>query len=589
MVRSTLRRVSAGLVPAAAGLLISAAVALAAGELAEKAGTAGCVSETGTGGQCQDGRGLSGAAAMALSPDGENAYAASSGGDGIAVLHRDPATGALAPIVGTAGCVSISGNGGECQSGRGLGAAADVVVSPDGKSVYVAAPADGAVAVFSRSLATGELNQLPGAEGCVSQTGSNGCADGRALDGATSVIVSPDGQNVYVGSATSGGIAIFSRDPSNGAIDQVAGAAGCIDEDGSEGCADGDEQTAGLQGVAISPNGKAVYAAAQTRDAVTVYDRSVATGELIQKAGAAGCIDETGAGGCQDGVALLGADSIALSPDGENVYVAAKLSDAIAIFDRNPATNELTQKAGTAGCVNETGANGCQDGVALDEVSSVAVLPGGGAVYGAARLSSALTIFARNPADGALTQRPGTAGCISESGTGGACQDGRALATANQVTTSADGSHVYAAAVGSSAVSVFNVNASPHEEGPAEEKPPAGETPPVTVPMIAPSTTQGAAPPGLTAPRVRKEKGPKAIVSIRKAKAIVSFTFSSSPVGATFQCKLDKGLFKSCRSPLSVRAGVGKHTLTVRAVSSAGASAPATYSFTVRKRKSEKK
>jgi DNA-binding beta-propeller fold protein YncE len=527
-VRSPLWRRGAALALLGASLLASAAVALAAAGLTQKAGIAGCVSETGTGGVCQDGRGLAGVAAVALSPDGENAYAASSSGDGIAVLYRDHVTGVLSPLFGTAGCVSVSGNGGECQSGRALGGADDVAVSPDGKSVYVAAPAEDGVVVFSRSLATGELSQLPGAEGCVSQTGSSGCADGRALDGATSVIVSPDGQNVYVGSAGSGSIATFGRNASSGAIDQVADAAGCILEDGAEGCADGDEQTAGLQGLAISPDGKAVYAAAQARDAVTVYDRSLATGELTQKAGAAGCISETGAGGCQDGVAL-------------------------------------------------------------DEVSSVAVLPGGGAVYAAARLSSALTVFARSSGDGALTQMPGAAGCVSESGTGGACQDGRALATVSQVTTSAGGSQVYAAAAGSSAVSVFDVGISPNEEGPAGEEPPLEEGSPIEQPAAAAPLAQGTAPSGASAPGVRKEKGPRAIVLTRKAKAVVKFAFSSSPAGATLQCQLDNGRFKACKSPLSVTVGVGKHAMAVRAVNSAGASAPATYSFTVKKQRPKKR
>ena len=54
-----------------------------------------------------------------------------------------------------------------------------------------------------------------------------------------------------------------------------------------------------------------------------------------------------------------------VSPDGKSVYVASESSGAVAVFDR-AADGALTQKAGTAGCVSETGSGGvCADGTAL--------------------------------------------------------------------------------------------------------------------------------------------------------------------------------------------------------------------------------
>ena len=48
---------------------------------------------------------------------------------------------------------------------------------------------------------------------CVSETGTAGlCVDGTALDGATGVIVSPDGASVYAASETSRSVSIFSQD-----------------------------------------------------------------------------------------------------------------------------------------------------------------------------------------------------------------------------------------------------------------------------------------------------------------------------------------------------------------------------------------
>jgi DNA-binding beta-propeller fold protein YncE len=67
----------------------------------------------------------------------------------------------------------------------------------------------------------------------------------------------------------------------------------------------------------------------------SVFDRDPATGELTQKAATLGCISETGTGGaCQKGRGLKEAEGVAVSPDGKNVYVASSGSGAVAIFDR---------------------------------------------------------------------------------------------------------------------------------------------------------------------------------------------------------------------------------------------------------------
>ena len=59
----------------------------------------------------------------------------------------------------------------------------------------------------------GALSQLGGTSGCVSEDGWGGeCADGKALDSAGAVAVSPDGRNVYVASFLSDAVAAFDRD-----------------------------------------------------------------------------------------------------------------------------------------------------------------------------------------------------------------------------------------------------------------------------------------------------------------------------------------------------------------------------------------
>ncbi|MFN8111756.1 MAG: beta-propeller fold lactonase family protein [Solirubrobacterales bacterium] len=130
-----------------------------------------------------------------------------------------------------------------------------------------------------------------------------------------------------------------------------------------------------------------------------------------------------------------------MSPDGKSVYVASQDSNAVAIFDRDPMTGKLTQKPGTDGCISETGSGGaCTDGTALAYARSVTISPDGKNAYVASlAITNAVAIFDRDPTTGKLTQKPGTDGCISETGSGGACTDGRALIGADSITLSPTG------------------------------------------------------------------------------------------------------------------------------------------------------
>jgi DNA-binding beta-propeller fold protein YncE len=201
-------------------------------------------------------------------------------------------------------------------------------------------------AATASATAAPPLVQVPGTA-CVSDSGTSGaCADGRSLTNPGAVVVSADGRNVYVTSLTggSGSVATFDRHPGTGALTQKAGLAGCMSDTGSSGSCVNGVSFDDVVDAAISPDGRTLYLAAQTSDAVAVLDRDPTNGTLTQKAGAAGCVNEIPAEGCADGLALDGANAIAVSPDGRNVYVTATGSDSIAIFDRDIATGALTQK-----------------------------------------------------------------------------------------------------------------------------------------------------------------------------------------------------------------------------------------------------
>ena len=168
--------------------------------------------------------------------------------------------------------------------------------------------------------------------------------------------------------------------------------------------------------------------------AVGVAEAAAGTGKLIQKPREAGCLSLIGF--CTPAIALDGAAEITVSPDGQSAYVAARSSDAVVAFDR-AGDGTLIQKKGPAVRLSETGAGRCRDGTALVAPSSVAVSPDGKSAYVASQFSHAVAVFDRRR-NGRLDQKPGAAGCISDTGAG-VCADGTALDQAVSVTVSPDG------------------------------------------------------------------------------------------------------------------------------------------------------
>ena len=152
--------------------------------LARKPGTAGCISETGTGAACTDGAGLDGAVSVIVSSDGENAYVASIytvGGlpmGAVAVFDRDLAGGALTQKPGAGACVMGAGFPGECTAVTALSAASSISISPDGRNLYAASQVSDAVAIFDRDESGGALTQKPGLAGCISGQRAEGSVRG---------------------------------------------------------------------------------------------------------------------------------------------------------------------------------------------------------------------------------------------------------------------------------------------------------------------------------------------------------------------------------------------------------------------------
>jgi DNA-binding beta-propeller fold protein YncE len=421
-------------------LIVSAAALAVTGDLTQPAGTAGCISETGAG-PCADGHGLNLPADVAVSPDGKSIYVASFDSDAVARFNRNTTTGAISQPAGAAGCVSETGAG-PCADGHGLRGAATVAVSPDGENVYVASLDSYAVVRFDRDTTTGAITQPAGTAGCISDTGAGPCTDGHALGGPRlGVSITADGKNVYVASAESDAVARLTRNTTSGALTQPAGTAGCISETGAGPCGDGHGLGVPLR-VALSPDDRNIYVTSGDPSAIARLNRNTTTGAITQPTGTAGCVSRppVGAEPCADGHAIGSPQEAVVSPDGRSVYVSA---GTLARFVRDTTTGAITQPAGTAGCISEDGSGPCADGHAISGTLGIGLSPDGRNIYVASASSGAVARVNRNTTTGAITQPAGTTGCISETGAG-ACADGHALSEPRDgVAVSPDGKNVY--------------------------------------------------------------------------------------------------------------------------------------------------
>lgn len=378
---------------------------------------------------------------LAISPDGANAYVMGGGSDTLLTLKRDPATGALSPQ----GCVSndgLAGCGGTYQ-GK-LDGPNDVVVSPDGGSVYVVAVTPGTVVTFARDRATGALTP----QGCFSNADLAGCTTlaGR-LSGASSVAASADGSSVYVTAQIPGTLVSFTRDPATGALAPQ----GCFSNVAITGC---DSSLAGKLGagadVAVAADGASVHAAYRASGTLVSFTRT-ASGALTF----ASCFSNAALAGCATQAGQLNrVRAVTVSPDGANVYAAG--DDNAAMGASQGVLNVFKRTSGGAltfaSCFSDDALAAC---TTLDSqlygANDVTVSPDGSSLYVATFFSSRLTTFARTAATGALAYES----CFTNVVRPGCSRVPGQLDLLRAVTVSPDGAGVYVTAQGSSALVTF--------------------------------------------------------------------------------------------------------------------------------------
>lgn len=181
--------------------------------------------------------------------------------------------------------------------------------------------------------------------------------------------------------------------------------------------------------IAVSADGQSLYVVGDWDDGLAVFSRDSDTGELT-------FIEVHKEGDTVDG--LDGAVDVVVSPDNRHVYVASYVDDSVAIFSRDTTTGALTY----AGIVQDE-----IDGVeGIYGAFHISISPDGGHLYVVGYFGT-LTVFARSSVTGELT--------FIESHTNGLNGvDG--IDGASGAVISTDGNHLYVAGTDDDAVALFN-------------------------------------------------------------------------------------------------------------------------------------
>jgi DNA-binding beta-propeller fold protein YncE len=266
-----------------------------------------------------------------------------------------------------------------------------LALSPNGAHAYVTSESLDAVVAFQRDANSGHLQPI--AQYDAGQSGF----ESALLDAPLDVVVSPDGAHVYVASSLDDAIAVFARNDADGTLTLIQN-----QEDGVLGDPDSTGPNSGLAGVRrllISADGGHLYAAGAGADAVAVFERDPADGTLVfLEAEVNGADDAGDAGGAVD--RMRQPSGLALSPDGDQLYVASRGGDAIQVFDRAPSSDPDHGRLSfrTAYVDGLAGVSG------LDGPYALSVSGDGNGVYVSIEDGDGLWLLDR-AADGSLSQR----------------------------------------------------------------------------------------------------------------------------------------------------------------------------------------
>jgi DNA-binding beta-propeller fold protein YncE len=398
---------------------------------------------------CRRVSGLGSPENILLSADGRNAYVVTSSPDERTWLlgfDRDRRTGTLTRIAGAGGCIRADGVS-RCATLRGPDEISGAAISPDGRTLYLVDWEIPAIATVRRNPSTGVLTQLPRQAGCQGPA-AEACGPLPPVDSLGSPRVSPDGRHVYFSwyrteGAVDQGVMWLRRNRDSGVLGATA-TPGCIGARGSLPC-----RTTPVTGdvvlLELSRDGRHVYAGL-SGSPLMAFARTRSSGALEPLPEPETCHFARRRRGCRARDASPTA--LAISPDGRTLYYA--FDAAIAALARR-SDGGLDQLEGQWACVGSELTSGCRPTRGLELLNSLAVSPDGRNLYTGDYGDGLMATFERRR-NGRLLQLSGGAGCFV--GLHGApaplyqpwgCIRTRLADEVSAIAPSADGRHVYVA------------------------------------------------------------------------------------------------------------------------------------------------
>lgn len=292
-----------------------------------------------------DGTGLQGASSLTVSPDNKYIYVAAATESALGIFKSENN--------GQASFLDLNPTTSELGSNE---FPLKVLLSPDGLSLYAIHKSfdKDSVVLYHRDMNTGELQ-----------------VDSRygGLDAMADMAISKDGRSLYV--SGSNALVVFQRNTSTGELNKIE-----THQDGIRGV----DGLAGSDGLALTPDGNYLFVAGKEDDAVAVFSRNTSTGALS--------FVEVLRNDPNKGITgLAGARSLALSPDGVNLYVAG--ANTLAVFKRNTISGSVSYLE----TWTQNGISGQRRVPELEGISSVMVSPNGSRVYTSSTMNNAITVF----------------------------------------------------------------------------------------------------------------------------------------------------------------------------------------------------